>query len=151
MHTHAGRAIFQVPTADNYIRQGVTLIMEGADGAGPSMAGSAPTPLKPWLDKLEALPKSINIGSFVGQGAIRAAVVGQDNRPATAAELEKMKALVLQDMNDGAFGLSTGLFYVPGAFTPLAEIVELQKVVAPFRGLHTSHMRDEAAGGWWTA
>ncbi|MEI6720367.1 MAG: D-aminoacylase, partial [Betaproteobacteria bacterium] len=146
VHTHAGRAIFQVPTADNYIRQGVTLIMEGADGAGPSMAGSAPTPLKPWLDKLEALPKLYNIGSFVGQGAIRAAVVGQENRPATAAELEKMKALVLQDMNDGAFGLSTGLFYVPGAFTPLAEIVELQKVVAPFRGLHTSHMRDEAAG-----
>ncbi len=80
VHTHAGRTIFQVPTADNYIRQGVTLIMEGADGAGPSMAGSAPTPLKPWLEKLEALPKSINIGSFVGQGAIRAAVVGQENR-----------------------------------------------------------------------
>jgi hypothetical protein len=47
-------------------------------------------------------------------------------------------------MRDGAFGLSTGLFYVPGAFTPLEEIVELQKIVAPFRGVHTSHMRDEA-------
>jgi dihydroorotase/N-acyl-D-amino-acid deacylase len=146
VHTHAGRAIFQVPTADNYIRQGVTMIMEGADGAGPSMSGSPPVPLKPWLDKLEALPKSINIGSFVGQGAVRAAVIGQENRPATPAELDRMRALVLQDMKDGAFGLSTGLFYVPGAFTPLAEVVELQKVVAPFHGLHTSHMRDEAAG-----
>ena len=146
VHTHAGREIFQVPTADNYIRQGVTTIMEGADGGGPSMAGSPSVPIKPWFDRLEALPKSINIGAFVGQGGIRAAVVGQDNRPATPAELERMKALVLQDMKDGAFGLSTGLFYVPGAFTPLAEIVELQKVVAPFRGLHTSHMRDEAAG-----
>ena len=146
VHTHAGRAIFQVPTADNYIRQGVTTIMEGADGGGPSMAGSPTVPIKPWLDKLEALPKSINIGAFVGQGGIRAAVVGLANRPATAEELERMKALVLQDMKDGAFGLSTGLFYVPGAFTPLAEVVELQKVVAPFRGLHTSHMRDEAAG-----
>lgn len=57
-----------------------------------------------------------------------------------------MKALVLQNMKDGAFGLSTGLFYVPGAFTPRAEVVEPQKFVAPFRGLHTSHMRDEAAG-----
>ena len=146
VHTHAGREIFTVPTADNYIRQGVTTIMEGADGGGPSMAGSPPVPIKPWLDKLEALPKSINIGAFVGQGGVRAAVVGLDNRAATAAELDRMKALVLQDMLDGAFGLSTGLFYVPGAFTPLAEIVELQKVVAPFRGLHTSHMRDEAAG-----
>lgn len=146
VHTHAGRTIFQVPTADNYIRQGVTTIMEGADGAGPSIAGSAPVPLKPWLDKLEALPKSINIGSFIGQGAVRAAVVGLENRAATPAELERMRVLVLQDMKDGAFGLSTGLFYVPGAFTPFAEVVELQKVVAPFRGLHTSHMRDEAAG-----
>lgn len=57
-----------------------------------------------------------------------------------------MRELVRQAMRDGAFGLSTGLFYVPGAFTPLSEIVELQKVVAPFRGVHTSHMRDEGAG-----
>jgi dihydroorotase/N-acyl-D-amino-acid deacylase len=57
-----------------------------------------------------------------------------------------MRALVLQSMRDGAFGLSTGLFYVPGAFTPLAEVVELQRVAAPFHGVHTSHMRDEAAG-----
>ena len=146
VHTHAGRAIFTVPTADNYIRQGVTLIMEGADGGGPSMGGSPSVPIKPWLDKLEALPKSINIGAFVGQGGVRAAVVGLVNRPATAEELERMRALVLQDMKDGAFGMSTGLFYVPGTFTPTAEIVELQKVVAPFRGLHTSHMRNEASG-----
>jgi dihydroorotase/N-acyl-D-amino-acid deacylase len=56
-----------------------------------------------------------------------------------------MREIVRQGMRDGAFGLSTGLFYVPGAFTPLEEIVELQKVVAPFHGVHTSHMRDEAS------
>ena len=145
IHTHAGRTIFQVPTADNYIRQGVTTIMEGADGAGSSIAGSAPIPLKPFLDRLEALPKSINIGSFIGQGAVREAVIGLANRPASSAELDSMRNLVLQGMRDGAFGLSTGLFYVPGAFTPLEEVVELQKVVAPFRGVHTSHMRDEAS------
>src|SRR4029078_10391406 len=53
--------------------------------------------------------------------------------------------LVEQGMRDGAFGLSTGLFYVPGTFTPLSEVVELQKVVSPYRGVHTSHMRDEAS------
>jgi N-acyl-D-amino-acid deacylase len=145
IHTHSGRTIFQVPTADNYIRQGVTTIMEGADGAGSAIAGSPAIPLKPFLDRLDALPKSINIGSFIGQGAVREAVIGLANRPATPAELDRMRALVLQGMRDGAFGLSTGLFYVPGAFTPLEEVVELQKVVAPFRGVHTSHMRDEAS------
>jgi len=143
IHTHVGGAIFQVPTADNYIRQGVTTVMEGADGGGPSIYGSPPVPIKPWLDRLEALPKSINVGSFTGQGAVRAAVVGQENRAATADEMYRMRALVLRDMLDGAFGLSTGFYYVPGAFTPMAEVVELQKVVAPFHGVHTSHMRYE--------
>jgi len=132
--------IFEVPTADNYIRQGVTTIIEGPDGSARAV------PLKPFLDRLNALPKSINVGSFIGQGTVRGAVVGLANRPATPAELDRMRALVLQDMRDGAFGLSTGLFYVPGAFTPIEEIIELQKVVAPFRGVHTSHMRDETTG-----
>jgi len=138
LHTHAIRGIFQVPTADNYVRQGVTTIMEGPDG-------SSPVPLKPFLDKLAALPKSLNIGSFLGQGSVRAAVVGLANRPATADELERMRGLVRDGMRDGAFGLSTGLFYVPGNFTPIEEVIELQKIVAPFRGVHTSHMRDEAS------
>ena len=144
VHTHAGLMIQKVPTADNYIRQGVTSVMDGADGAGPAIASGTPVPIKPYLDKLEQLPKSINFGSYVGQGAVRNAVVGQANRPATPAELERMREIVRQDMKDGAFGLSTGLFYVPGAFTPMEEVVELQKVVAPYRGVHMSHMRDEA-------
>ena len=143
VHTHAGREIFKVPTADNYIRQGVTTVMEGADGAGPTIVGSPPVPLKPYLERVEQLPKSINFGSYVGQGAVRNAVVGLADRRATPEELERMRGLVRQDMKDGAFGLSTGLFYVPGAFTPIEEVVELQKVVAPFRGVHMSHMRDE--------
>jgi N-acyl-D-amino-acid deacylase len=138
LHTHAIRGIFQVPTADNYVRQGVTTIMEGPDGGSP-------VPLKPFLDKLAALPKSPNIGSFIGQGSVRQAVVGLADRAATAEEVERMREIVRQGMRDGAFGLSTGLFYIPGNFTPLAEVVELQKVVAPYRGLHTSHMRDEAS------
>ena len=137
-HTHARGGIFNVPTADNYVRQGVTTVMEGPDG------GSA-VPLGPFLQKLDALQKSVNIGSFIGQGSIRSAVIGDSNRKATPEEIEKMKALIEQGMKDGAFGLSTGLFYVPGAFTPTSEVVELAKVAARFGGIHTSHQRDEAA------
>jgi dihydroorotase/N-acyl-D-amino-acid deacylase len=139
IHTHARRGIFDVPTADNYVRQGVTTIMEGQDG-------DSPVPLAPFLARLDALRKSVNIGSFVGQGAVRAAVIGNVNRRPTTAELEKMKSLVEQDMKDGAFGLSSGLFYVPGTFTPTEEVVELAKVAARFGGIYISHMRDETGG-----
>ena len=138
IHTHAARGIFQIPTADNYVRQGVTTLIEGPDG-------SSPVPLAPFLAKLEALQKSVNIGAFIGQGSVRAGVVGDVNRKATADELQKMRALVEQGMKDGAFGLSTGLFYVPGTFTPTDEVVELAKVAGRFGGIHISHMRDETS------
>jgi N-acyl-D-amino-acid deacylase len=139
IHTHARRGIFDVPTADNYTRQGVTTLLEGPDG-------SSPLPLAPFLAKLEGLRKSVNIGTFVGQGSIRTEVIGAVNRPSTEAELDRMRALVETGMTDGAFGLSTGLFYVPGTFTPTAEVVELAKVAGKFGGIHISHMRNEAAG-----
>ncbi|HEU5235575.1 MAG TPA: D-aminoacylase [Pyrinomonadaceae bacterium] len=139
IHTHARRGIFDVPTADNYIRQGVTTVMEGPDG-------SSPVPLAPFLAKLEELKKSINIGSFIGQGSVRSAVIGDVNRKPTAEELDKMRSLVEQGMKDGAFGLSTGLFYVPGTFTPTEEVIELARVAARYGGMHESHMRDEAGG-----
>src|SRR6185503_7703692 len=100
LHTHASRGIFQVPTADNYVRQGVTTIMEGPDGGSP-------VPLKPFLDKLEATAQSINIGSFIGQGSVRQRVVGLVNRTATPEEIDRMREIVAQGMRDGAFGLST--------------------------------------------
>ena len=137
IHTHARRGIFEVPTADNYVRQGVTTLMEGPDG-------SSPLPLAPFLQKLEALQKSVNIGSFAGQGSIRSEVIGNADRKATADEIRRMQALVEQAMRDGAFGLSTGLFYVPGSFTPTSEVVELAKTAARFGGMHKSHQREES-------
>jgi len=139
IHNHGRENIFELPTADNYIRQGVTTIIEGPDG------GSA-VPLGPFLDKLDALQKSINIGSFVGQGSVREAVIGRVNRRPTPAELDKMRGIVEEAMKAGAFGMSTGLFYVPGAFTPIEEVIELAKVAAKYGGIHISHMRDEAFG-----
>ena len=139
VHTHARRGIRQVPTAANYVRQGVTTLVEGPDG-------SSPVPLGPFLDEMAKLPRSVNIGSFIGQGSVRSEVVGNVDRAATADEIARMTALVEQGMRDGAFGLSTGLFYVPGSFTPLEEVVQLARAAAAYGGSHTSHQRDEEAG-----
>ncbi len=139
IHTHARRGIFDIPTAENYVRQGVTTLIEGQDG-------SSPLPLAPFLERLARTPIAVNFGMLVGQGSIREAVLGRENRRATPAEIEKMKALVRQAMHEGAFGLSTGLFYVPGNYTPTEEIIELARVAGQLGGIHISHMRDEAAG-----
>src|SRR6266545_149643 len=138
-HSHARRTIFEETKAENYIRQGVTTAIEGPDG-------SSPLPLKPFFDKLAAARIAINMGALVGQGSIREHVIGLVNRRATPDEIEKMKELVKQAMEDGALGLSTGLFYVPGNYTPTEEVIELAKVAGRMGGIHTSHMRDEAAG-----
>jgi dihydroorotase/N-acyl-D-amino-acid deacylase len=136
IHSHGRSGIFKVPTAENYLREGVTTIIEGPDG-------SSPVPLAPFFDKLAKTPISINFASFVGHGSIRAAVMGLVNRQATPEELEKMKALASQAMRDGAVGLSTGLFYVPGNYANTEEVIEIAKVVGAMGGFHESHMRDE--------
>jgi dihydroorotase/N-acyl-D-amino-acid deacylase len=137
IHTHSRRGIFEVPTADNYVRQGVTTLIEGPDG-------SSPLPIREFLDRVAATRITPNFATLVGQGSIREAVLGPVNRRATAEEIEKMRGLVRQGMEDGAFGLSTGLFHVPGTFTPTAEVIELARVAGRMGGIHTSHMRDEA-------
>ena len=138
IHSHARTGIFDVPTADNYLHQGVTTIIEGPDG-------SSPVPLKPFFEKVAAIHTTVNVGAFIGQGSIREAVLGPIDRKATADEIQRMQALVREGMADGAFGLSTGLFYVPGIFTPTAEVVELAKVAGRMGGIHISHMREETS------
>ena len=139
IHTHAERDVLEIPTADNYIRQGVTTLMGG-------QCGGSPLPVRPFVEKLSRTPISLNFGLFVGQGRIRQTVMALENRKATEAEIEKMEELARQAMLDGAFGLSTGLFYVPGNYTPTEEVIEIAKVVGRLGGIHISHMRDEAAG-----
>ena len=80
---------------------------------------------------------------LIGHGSVRSAVMGSANRAPTADELQKMKDLVRRGMDDGAFGLSSGLFYVPGSFAKTEEVIELAKVAAESGGLYTSHVRDE--------
>ena len=138
IHNHGRRNIFEVPSAENFIRQGVTTLMEGNDGGSP-------LPIGEFLASLDKLRPAVNMGVFVGHGSVRQEVLEIAKRHATPAELEAMKKLVDQAMRDGAFGISTGLFYVPGNFAPTEEVIELGKVVAKYGGMHISHMRDEAA------
>jgi N-acyl-D-amino-acid deacylase len=139
LHTHARRGIFDVPTAENYVRQGATTLFEGPDGGSP-------IPLRDFFDRLERTGIAVNMAAFIGQGSVRRQVVGSADRAATPEEIETMKSVVRDAMNEGAFGLSTGLFYAPGTFTPTEEVIELARVAGSFGGIHTSHMRDEAAG-----
>lgn len=139
IHSHARRGIFDVPLAENYIRQGVTTVIEGQDG-------SSPLPIAPFLEKLAAAPPAINFGLCVGHGSLREKVMGAERRQAAPEELEKMKALARQAMREGAFGLSTGLFYVPGNYANTEEVIAIAREVGRLGGFHVSHMRDEAAG-----
>ncbi len=142
IHSHAVRdnadrsGLFRWPLAENYIQQGVTTAIGGPDG------GSA-YPIGELLARFDLIPSSINFGTFVGHGTVRRLVLGTAARAPTALELDRMRSLVDSAMQQGAFGLSTGLKYVPGAFAKTEEVVELAKVVSRYGGIHISHMRDE--------
>src|SRR3954464_7626764 len=135
VHTHADD-IADAPRAENFVRMGVTSVVAGNCG------GSA-------LDIAEAFTKirrggiSINYATLIGHNTVRRAVMGTANRPATVAELTKMKSLVWRAMADGAVGFSTGLQYVPGTYADGPEILELARVAGNAGGVYASHMRNE--------
>jgi len=139
IHNHSRRSILEAPSSENFVRQGVTTVVEGNDG-------NSPLPIESFFRRIRETPLAVNYATFVGHGSIRREVVGMDDRPATPEELERMRKLTRQAMVQGAFGLSTGLFYLPGAFASTEEVIELAKVAAQFGGMHISHMRDEADG-----
>ncbi len=145
IHSHALRenkkrsGIHLWPDAENLIRQGVTTVIGGPDGGSP-------LPIADDLAYLEQNPASVNFGTFVGQGSIRELIVGEVDRPATADEMQAMRAEVDKAMHDGAFGLSSGLIYAPGSFADTEEVIELARIAALHGGIYISHMRDEALG-----
>lgn len=96
-----------------------------------------------YLQHVEKKGISCNVGSFVGATSIRTYVVGEDNRDPTAAELDSMKSLVRQAMEEGAFGVGSSLIYPPAFFAKTPELVELCKAAAPYGGMYISHMRSE--------
>ncbi|NVM30657.1 MAG: amidohydrolase family protein [Candidatus Helarchaeota archaeon] len=164
IHNHADFNIYDVNRAESFVMQGMTTLLVGLCGTGIAPAnkvveeyyadfGKKAFSIEPKLypkleDCLVDLKKkgvSLNLAFLVPQGNVRGCVMGLDMRPATDDELEKMKDLVRNGMEAGAFGLSTGLVYPPGSATPIEELIELSKVVAEYDGIYDSHMRNEGA------
>ncbi|HEY9450184.1 MAG TPA: D-aminoacylase [Gemmatimonadaceae bacterium] len=137
LHSHAGRGIEEMPSAESQIRQGITTSVVGQDG-------SSALPVADFLGMVDRLHPAINFVTMVGHGTVRAAVMGADfRRPATAAEIAAMKMLVERGMLDGAVGLSSGTEYDPGFYAAPEEIQTLARVVARYGGYYASHVRDE--------
>jgi N-acyl-D-amino-acid deacylase len=128
----------------NFTTQGFTTAVLNADGR------TALWPITRQRAEMEKAGTSLNVVMMVGHGTLRSLVMGDDfRRPATAAEIEKMKALVRQGMEEGGFGLSTGLEYVPMRYSTEEEVLELAKEVAPYGGHYQAHLRSQGQYPKW--
>jgi N-acyl-D-amino-acid deacylase len=136
VHTHADE-VATMPQAENFVRMGVTTIVAGN-------CGSSTLKVARLFQEVERTNVAVNVATLVGHNDVRKEAMGGDfDRAPTPEEMEKMKALVRQAMEEGAVGLSTGLIYHPGVFSKTDEIVELARVAASYDGIYTSHMRHE--------
>jgi N-acyl-D-amino-acid deacylase len=136
VHTHA-EDIVEMPVGENFIRMGVTTLMLGN-------CGGSELDIDKFLRDVEATNICPNVATLIGHNTVRRKAMGGNfNRVPTKKEMARMKELVARAMKEGAFGLSTGLIYLPGTFSKSDEIVELAKVASSFGGIYASHMRDE--------
>ncbi len=142
IHSHADGSLDSDPRAESLIRQGVTTIVGGQDG-GSRATGSEAASFRSWFEALERTRPSVNVASMVGLGAVRGAVVGNDDRPATPTELARMVGMVERALAEGACGASSGLEYTPGAFANLDELIALSRPLAARGLVYASHMRNE--------
>lgn len=141
------------------ISQGITTEITGEGGSIAPQDERTLAPMKPFLDhyhlivdwtgldgyfqRLEKIRTPLNLGTYVGAAQVREAVIGDDDREPTPAELEKMKGLVAQAMQQGAMGVSTALIYPPGHYAKTDELVALASVASQYGGIYATHMRSE--------
>lgn len=161
MMSWANESLIEDGRSQSDIRQGVTLeIMGEGESMGPlnddmkaemvSLQSDIRydiewTTLAEYLEYLEQRGISANVASFIGSATPRQYVIGHEDRPPTAEELDQMRALVRAAMQDGALGVASSLMYPPGLFADTDELIALSKVAAEFGGMYISHMRDEGA------
>lgn len=162
MHSHGGLIILREPRHEPKVRQGVTTELIGIDGNSHApfrtreelhrfieldsgLNGEPPMPAE-WLTVAEHLSMfdnkvAVNICFILGNSPVRIWAMGWDDRPATRAEIEDMKAVVREVSEEGSFGLSTGLDYPPGSYADTSELIELSRVVARTGGFYHTHTR----------
>ena len=138
LHAHI-EPIMSMPDAASELRQGVTLALGGPDGGGPSPFGG-------YADSVAKKRLGLNVAWLAGHNTIRTRVMGTANRAPTPDELAKMVTLVREAMHDGAFGLSTGLRYVPGYYSKVDDVIALAQAASDSGGIYTSHLREEGLG-----
>ena len=160
IHSHSDTSILDYPFAESKLFQGVTTEIGGDCGMSAAPVSHDPSKkimLKDYLgelpftwnsfgeylDTVENISPSINFGSAVGQGTIRIAAMGFDNRVPTIDEMTEMKALLAESLEDGAFCLSSGLIYPPGCYSDTNELSELCKTLKDYNSFYETHMRNE--------
>ena len=140
-HSHAAPGIetAELAAAGPILYQGITTVMINPDGGGPA-------DLKPQIDNIKHNEPGVNVVPLIGHNGVRRAVMQIEDRSPTDAEQAAMESLVREAMETGAFGLSTGPFYVPGKYSTTEEIIGLARVAADFpNSFHISHIRDESS------
>jgi N-acyl-D-amino-acid deacylase len=141
-HSHHGSGLSETPDAVEATSQGITTIVVGQDGGSQ-------LPVSRLFEQLRKTPVALNVATYTGHNSIRKEVMGEDyERPATPAEIEKMKILLGASMAEGALGLSTGLEYDPGIYSTKDEVLTLAKETARLGGRYISHMRSEDRYLW---
>ena len=164
MHSHSDLTLPAFPTAPNSVTRGVTSEVVGNCGFSPApisvdpslaaqlrgfVSGFGPDLDWSWnsfdsfLSRLDAARPAVNIVPLVGHGALRIAVMGMEDRKATQAEQDAMRAELADALKVGAWGMSSGLAYVPGIFADVDEIVNVGAALQTVDGLYATHMRDE--------
>jgi N-acyl-D-amino-acid deacylase len=160
-HDHSDVGLLVNPKAESHIRQGITTLVSGNCGSSPFPVGDSVyeetrdalkntydldldwRDMKGFFKRLADSGTALNYASFVGQGTVRGAVVGFEDKPASSAELNRMQNVIQEYIQDGALGLSSGLEYAPGSYAGREEIVSLCRAAASAGGLYSTHMRDE--------
>jgi N-acyl-D-amino-acid deacylase len=161
VHNHSDLSPLVLPTMPSTVRQGVTTVVVGNCGSSPwplvgfeegvrlAYADPAAMPVPAWqgfadfLDAIDAARPAANVATLIGHGSVRQDSLGLDRRRPDAAELDRMRSTVADAVTDGAFGLSTGLIYVPGIYSATDEILALARMSARAGGLYASHIRGE--------
>jgi N-acyl-D-amino-acid deacylase len=141
-HTHTqgdlGNSDARVRANLPYLMQGVTTVITNNDGGGTVEIGRT-------LDAWTRNGIGTNAALYVPQGSVRGKVLGMSSAAPTAAQLDSMRSLVRRGMNEGAIGMSTGLYYAPGSYATTEEVIELAKIAAQEGGSYDTHLRDESS------